>query len=218
VIAAGPTPAVLVALDARTGAAYIRTADHPPPHVHVASQENGLTWRLLAKRHRIHPLHGPSFLHPAARELLRQDGDVPLLLAAHLRSGVRDYVDIAEVEATSLNSSKPFGESDLVALCGDALVVAEAKSVGSLGKSPQEARRTVTKRLKFAELLRADQLIMATSVPDWAAASVTAIREAASTWPHQTRPPIVRLITGLGSGETRDERLDFASGTRSPWG
>jgi hypothetical protein len=156
-------------------------------------------------------------LHPAARELLRQDGDVPLLLAAHLRGTSRNYVDIAEVEATASKNAKPLGESDLVALCDDDLVVAEAKSVDNLGRSPREARRTVAKRLAFAQLLRANQLVMATAATDWGAASVTAIREVVSGSPHHAKAPIVRLVTGLGSEETRDERLDVATGTRATW-
>jgi hypothetical protein len=152
-----------------------------------------------------------------ARELLADHGEVPLLLSRHLCSESRRYDDVPELELRNA-SANPVAEADLIAVSDDALIVAEAKSNNALGGSPREIKRAVAKRVMLADVLRADQVILATTEPEWSASSTMEIRSAVTghAWPAELRPDI-RLITGLGSGQVKDLRLDLASGTTAKW-
>ena len=161
------------------------------------------------------PVEEPSWyydLHPVARELLADHGEVPLLLSRHLRSGSRRYDDVPELELRDASGS-PAAEADLIAVGDDEVIVAEAKSNDALGGSTREVRRAAAKRVRLADVLRADQIVLATTRPEWSASSITEIRSAVTghTWPAGLRPS-VRLITGLGGDQVKDLRLDLASG------
>jgi hypothetical protein len=174
----------------------------------------------LAQRQWRDPVEEPSWyydLHPVARELLADHGEVPLLLSRHLRSASRRHDDVPELELQDA-SGNPVAEADLIAVGDDDLIVAEAKSNNALGGSIKEIRRAAAKRVRLADVLRADQIIFATTEPQWSASSITEILSAVTghTWPAGLRPA-VRLITGLGGGQAEDLRLDLASGTTAKW-
>jgi hypothetical protein len=156
-------------------------------------------------------------LHPVARELLADHGEVPLLLSHHLRSTARRYDDVPELELRD-DSGNPVAEADLIAVANDEVIVAEAKSNNALGKNPREVKRAAAKRVKLASVLRADQIILGTTQPEWNESSLTEIRSAVTghPWPAQLRPA-VRLVTGLGSDHAEDLRLDLASGAMARW-
>lgn len=169
-------------------------------------------WRL--------PTEEPSWfydLHPVARDLLADHGEVPLLLARHVRTASRRYDDAPELELRDA-SGNPMAEADLIALSDDAVIVAEAKSTNALGASPREIKRAAAKRVLLADVLRADQIILATSEPAWIESSVTELSAAVAgrPWP-AGRQPAVRLITGLGSTDVEDLRLDLISGATADW-
>jgi hypothetical protein len=175
----------------------------------------------LAQRQWRDPVEEPSWyydLHPVARELLADHGEVPLLLSRHLRSASRRHDDVPELELRDA-SGEPVAEADLIAVSDDDLIVAEAKSNDALGGSTREIRRAAAKRVRLADVLRADQIILATTEPQWSASSITEIRRAVTghTWPAGLQPA-VRLITGLGGGHVEDLRLDLSSGTTAKWG
>jgi hypothetical protein len=183
------------------------------PRCGTANELGRRQWRL--------PAEEPSWyydLHPVARELLAEHGEVPLLLSRHLRWASRRYDDAPELELRD-GSGNSAAEADLIALSDDALIVAEAKSNDALGKSAREIKRAAAKRVKLAAVLRADQIILATTQPAWCTSSITEIRSAVigRAWPAGLHPA-VRLITGLGSNQIEDLRLDLASGTTSKWG
>jgi hypothetical protein len=166
------------------------------------------------------PVEEPSWyydLHPVARELLADHGEVPLLLSRHLRSGSRRYDDVPELELRD-TSGNPVAEADLIAVSDDEVIVAEAKSNDTLGGNAKEVRRAAAKRVRLAVVLRADQIVLATTRPEWSSSSITEIRSAATghAWPAGL-PPAVRLITGLGGNQVKDLRLDLASGAFSSW-
>ncbi len=135
-----------------------------------------------------------------------------MLLSRHLRSGSRHYDDVPELELRD-TSGNPAAEADLIAVSDDEVIVAEAKSNDALGGSTREVRRAAAKRVRLADVLRADQIVLATTRPEWSASSITEIRSAVTghTWPAGLRPS-VRLITGLGGDQVKDLRLDLASG------
>jgi hypothetical protein len=166
------------------------------------------------------PVDEPSWyydLHPVVRELLADHGEVPLLLSRHLRSKSRRYDDVPELELRDASGS-PVAEADLIAVGDDEVIVAEAKSNDALAGSTREVRRAAAKRVRLANVLRADQVILATTRPQWSASSITEIRSAVTghRWPAGLRPA-VRLITDLGGDQVKDLRLDLASGAFSNW-
>ena len=86
------------------------------------------------------------------------------------------------------------------------------------GKNPGEVKRAAAKRVRLADVLRADQIFLATTRPEWNASSITAIRSAVTGHPWQAGSrPAVRLITGLGNSTVEDLRLDLVEGTTITW-
>lgn len=165
-------------------------------------------WRL--------PAEEPSWyydLHPVARDLLAEHGEVPLLLSRYLRTASRRYDDAPELELRDA-SGKSVAEADLIAASDDDLIVAEAKSNDKLGGGTREIKRAAAKRVRLTEVLGASQIILATTEAQWSAASITAIRDAVTghAWPASLRPA-VRLITSLGGDQVQDVLLDVGSGT-----
>ena len=81
------------------------------------------------------PIEEPTWfydLHPTARALLRDNGDVPLLLSHHLRSGSeRSFADAPEFELFNADGNRE-AETDLLALVDRQLIIAEAKSNNTL--------------------------------------------------------------------------------------
>ena len=166
------------------------------------------------------PVEEPSWyydLHPVARELLGDHGEVPLLLSRHLRSSSRRYADMPELELRDTSGS-PEAEADLIAVSDDEVIIAEAKSNDTLGGNARQVRRAAAKRVRLADVLCADQIVLATTRPEWSTSSITEIRSAVTghPWPAALQPA-VRLITGLGSDQVKDLRLDLASGAFNDW-
>lgn len=145
-------------------------------------------------------------LHPVARDLLTSRGEIPLLLAHHLRrNSSRSYADVAEVEL--LSSGNAVAECDLVASVDGWVAVAEVKSANSLGRGRQ-LRDAVGKRIRIAEILRADQIILGTIAAQWEPATTEALIAgiAGRTWV-MGRTPVIRLVTGLGTPTVVDDWL-----------
>jgi hypothetical protein len=130
----------------------------------------------------------------------------------------RRYDDVPELELRDA-SGNPVAEADLIAIGNDQLIVAEAKSNDALGKNSREVKRAAAKRVKLASVLRADQIVLATTQHEWNGSSLTEIRGAVTghPWPAGLQPA-VRLVTGLGSNHVEDLRFDLASGVKAKWG
>lgn len=132
-------------------------------------------------------------LHGSFRELLSTRGDVPLLAAASLRTGTRQYGDCAEVEF--LDGEKRIAEVDLVAHADGRVIVVEAKAGGSLG-AKAERGRSVAKLAKVADVLRADEVVLATPRETWPDSDAEALKAAMASADGRKRQ--VRSLTGLG--------------------
>ncbi|MFI1920567.1 hypothetical protein [Nocardia sp. NPDC020380] len=163
------------------------------------------------------PLDEPRWfyhLHPTARALISENGHVPLLLSRHLRLRSRTFTDSAEFKMTDPTvadgENKDKCETDLLSLADRRLAVAEAKSNNKLGSSRAERNAAVDKRLYSADVLQADEIIMATTQAAWQPESITAMTEKIR-WHHRGNPlpPRIRLrtITGLGSDSVGDEYI-----------
>ncbi|MFD9669413.1 hypothetical protein ACFWAY_49015 [Rhodococcus sp. NPDC059968] len=149
-------------------------------------------------------------LHPVATALIAQNGDVPILLAAHLRataSHSNRYADCAELEVSD-STGKKLAEVDLLALVDDRVVVAEAKSTDEIDKGTNQ-RRAARKRVLLAETFGAEEIVLATTRDAWTAASLNAMRTAVKEhdWKTMSRPRI-REVLGLGTRAVNDRYVD----------
>jgi hypothetical protein len=157
-------------------------------------------WRL--------PVDEPTWyydLHPIARTLLKDNGDVPLLLSEYLRKrSNRTFADAAEFELMN-SRGDPVSETDVLALADRQLVVAEAKSRSTFG-GRRERNDTARKRVLAAKALLADEVLLATTESVWDQATITAMQTALQneTWP-TGQCPRLRTICGLGSDTVTDE-------------
>ncbi|MBX3067220.1 MAG: hypothetical protein KF844_01045 [Cryobacterium sp.] len=101
-------------------------------------------------------------LYTAFRELFRAHGDIPLLAAAYLRSESRhSYNDAPELEFFEVKTGKVIAEIDLISCADGKLSVVEAKSNGTFGGTKRVAQ--TKKLLRIANVLRADQIVLATT-------------------------------------------------------
>lgn len=152
--------------------------------------------------------HEPTWfydLHPIARDLLAQDGDVPLLLAHHLHGSTSQYADLAEIEL--VEEGEAVAECDLVASVDSEVVIAEAKTVDRLAKTRRKTVDAIAKRIRLAQVLHADQVVLATAAPNWNATDINQLKAAIANAAWPIKPPAIRIITGLRSGEVADVRM-----------
>lgn len=149
-------------------------------------------------------------LHPAATELMTQNGEVPILLASHLGATAKRparYIDCAELEVSD-SVGKKLAEADLLALVDDKVVVAEAKCTDELDKG--SPKRAAAKRITLVETFGAEEVILATTQLSWKPSSIEAMRTAVSGHEWTTmHPPKIREITGLGTGKVRDQYVNI---------
>lgn len=153
-------------------------------------------------------------LHPVVRDLIAQNGDVPLLLSHYLRTSSRSYADVAELELH--DSDNELAEVDLLALADGQLITAEAKRPGTMG-SGTELVSAARKRATLAEQLQADQIVLATAAPRWAESTVEAMCRAVRTHRWSRVVPRLRLLSGLGTDDIVDLSADAGTAQTSKW-
>ncbi|WP_199515966.1 hypothetical protein [Nucisporomicrobium flavum] len=153
-------------------------------------------------------------LHAVVRDLIAQNGDVPLLLSHHLRTTSRSYADVAELEL--LGAGKRLAEVDLLAYADGQLITAEAKRPGTMGSST-ELTSGARKRVLVAEQLQADQIVLATAAAQWAETTVKAMCHAMRSQSWSRVVPRLRLISGLSTAKIADLSADTNTGETSTW-
>lgn len=141
-------------------------------------------------------------LHPVGRQLLRNHGEVPALLSAHLSANKEDERsschDVEEIEFTQDNN--PQVEIDLIAYTDDTLIVAECKSSDCLSSNGTKARDEIRKKCQAAAWLKADLLIFATTAPSWTNRTRGYLKNGVTDFAWgPLGSPEVRLITDLGT-------------------
>ncbi|WP_280215133.1 hypothetical protein [Nocardia cyriacigeorgica] len=166
----------------------------------------------LTRKHWIAPPDEPQWyydLHPTARTLLQENGNYPLLLSHYLRTkSRRGFADTHEFEY--LRNDDKECETDLLALADRQVIVAEVKNSDSIGTNAKQRNAAVTKRLRAAEILCADEIVLATSKPKWTTASLNAFIDRLTANKRHGEPvPRLRQITGLGSSSVGDEIISI---------
>jgi hypothetical protein len=152
-------------------------------------------------------------LHAVVRGLVAQNGDVPLMLSHYLRSSARNYADVAELELLD-EAGKATAELDLLAHADGQVITAEAKRPADLGKNPADA---MAKRARLADVLQADQILLATAAPAWPSGAVDALAKKLRERPWKRVVPRGRLVAGLGTPTITDFAVDPQTGTTAPW-
>ncbi|MBE8524825.1 hypothetical protein ILP97_46355 [Amycolatopsis sp. H6(2020)] len=154
------------------------------------------------------PVEEPTWfydLHPVARRLLDDNGEIPALLAARLASDgeAQLYRDLTEI--TFVEGSTPRAEVDLIAYRGDTLIVAECKSADHLAGGKKQMKMEVTKKCRVAAMLQADLLIFATAAHTWQPATRTAIADAVHEFEWSALgAPDLEFVHNLGNSDGDD--------------
>ena len=175
--------------------------------VNLCPRCNGTT--RLERRSWHWPDSEPSWfydLHRTARSLLKSNGHVPLALAELLGRDTRGYSDAPEFELVNRDQT-PLVETDLLALTGRELILAEAKSTTSLGRG-KELRSAARKRVYAARVFAADQIVLATPEDRWEDSTLNALISAvdSESWP-SGQPPRLRIITRLGQSDVATRHI-----------
>jgi len=131
-------------------------------------------------------------LDQVVRDLLRQHGDLPLLTAAHLRRDARDFLWAPEL---AIEDATGEVELDICLIVDGRVVVGEAKSNGQLGSGRKGTGRASANLVRIAQLLTADEIVLATSEPAWAPGAIPAVERAlAAGWQDGPTPKITELV------------------------
>lgn len=153
-------------------------------------------------------------LHPIAREVMRTNGDVPLLASQHLAGRLQRFQDVAEMNFNE--GGRTIVEADLIAVGSSEVVVGEVKKNGALASTGRKTRDAAEKKVRLARRLRADRVLLATSADKWVEASVRAVKDAinATDWPAGASPRL-DLLSGLGSKDV--SYTNVLEGGVGPW-
>jgi hypothetical protein len=134
-------------------------------------------------------------LDQVIRDLLTHHGDVPLLAAADLSHQAFSALWSPELMVTNDSSCV---ELDMCLVIDGRIVVGEAKSNRTLSgnKGTQEAARRL---VHAAQLLSADEIVLATSQSSWAKDALSAVENAVSeSWTRGPRP-LIQERTRVGT-------------------
>jgi hypothetical protein len=134
-------------------------------------------------------------LDQVVRDLLEDHGDVPLLASADLSQQSSSVLWSPELEVTDDSGSV---ELDICLAADGKIIVGEAKSNRALGgrKGTEEVARGI---VYAAQLLSADEIVLATSQARWARNALNAVGDAVSQSWTRGPQPIIRELTRVGA-------------------
>jgi hypothetical protein len=153
------------------------------------------------------PVAEPSWfydLDPVVRDLLDQNGDVPLLAAAQVRHAGRASPSTSAFELEILKSGQPWVELDIVVIRDGLLTLGEAKKMGHLKVADKPTRQAATKLAQAAVALSADRFVLATALPAWAQGVADAMQQALEAAAATVAAPIptLEVLTDVRSSWT----------------
>jgi hypothetical protein len=130
-------------------------------------------------------------LDQVVTNLLRQNGDVPLLATAKLGHGKRSVQWAPELLVNWRGSE---AEIDIAAIIDGEVVVGEAKSNSKLLTAKKSTDKAVKRFVGTARLLHPDRIVLATTKNKWAGRVRTAVEEAvAKMWTSGSLPVVSEL-------------------------
>ena len=125
------------------------------------------------------------------RDLLAQNGDVPILAVDRLVAGRRRRPPLAssfELQLTRHGEDRPWAELDIAAVIDGRIVVGEAKSVNTLKTSDKSVAQAAQRLADASVALTADAVVLATTHTEWTPGNVDAVRGALERAAKNTRP------------------------------
>lgn len=141
-------------------------------------------------------------LHPVARELVQDNGDAPLVAAQRLRMGVSTFTDVAEMEL--VKDGKPVAETDLLAHMDGEVVTGEVKTGNELHNNRAGRLDAAHKRALWADVIRADRIVLATTQKAWASSSIEAMKSVIESHPWAPgHRPRLSLLTELATSQVQ---------------
>lgn len=148
-------------------------------------------------------------LHPVARELMRMNGDAPLATAHYLKTSAMSFTDAAETELVS--GAKPVAESDVLIHADGRVLTGEVKTSDQLDINASGRKKAAAKRALWADVLRADEVILATTKEKWAQSSVSAMADCMSSqaWHTPGHHPRLRFLTGVGTSNVQSSYVEW---------
>ncbi|MGY0234018.1 hypothetical protein [Longispora urticae] len=134
-------------------------------------------------------------LDQVVRNLLNQHGYLPILAAAQLGKGARSVLWSSEF---SVIDDKDSIELDICLIVDGSIIVGEAKSNGTL-RADHGTQEAAQRLVRAAQILTADQIVLATSRADWARDTYELVAKAIdSTWLRGPKPQLIELA-GVGT-------------------
>ncbi|MER7179119.1 hypothetical protein ABT404_06495 [Streptomyces hyaluromycini] len=134
-------------------------------------------------------------LDQVVQDLLQQHGDVPLIAAQQLRQGAFSVLWSPELAVTDAEGEI---EIDLCLIIDGRIVVGEAKSNHTL-KAGNGTREAAARLVHAAQLLSADEIVLATSRKAWSKGTLAAVTTAvARGWTRGPQPVVTELV-GVGA-------------------
>ncbi|MEV0182898.1 hypothetical protein AB0I54_26885 [Streptomyces sp. NPDC050625] len=129
------------------------------------------------------------------RNLLRSHGDVPLLAAHQLRQKASSVLWSPELEVTDSDGSI---EIDLCLVADGRIIVGEAKSNNTLKGKKYGTQESAARLVRAAQLLGADEIVLATSQNAWARGTRAAVLKAVEDGWRSGPPPAVTEMLCVG--------------------
>lgn len=148
-------------------------------------------------------------LHPVAREFVQMNGDIPLAAVHHIKATSKSFTDAAETEL--VKGSKPVAETDVLAHADGRVITGEVKTNDELHSNAKERAKAARKRAIWADVLRADEIVLATAQGQWADSSVTAMTACLSAyeWTTPGHRPRLHLLTGVAGSTVKSEYVNW---------
>jgi len=147
-------------------------------------------------------------LHPVARELVQDHGDTSLVAAQRLSLESSAFVDVAEMEL--VRDGKPVAEADLLAHADGELVTGEVKTGNELHANTAGRKAAAYKRVLWADVTRADRILLATTQATWAPSSIEAMRNTMGRHPWAPgHHPRLSALTGLGTAQCKQTEVEW---------
>ncbi|MCC9711811.1 hypothetical protein E4N62_45340 [Streptomyces sp. MNU76] len=130
-------------------------------------------------------------LDQVVRDLLLQNGDVPLLATRLLQQNTMSVLWSPELKITDAEGAI---ELDLCLIIDGRIVIGEAKSNNTL-KARKGTREAAARLVHAAQLLSANEIVLATSARAWAKDTISTVTQAIEdSWTKGPRPTVTELI------------------------
>ncbi|MDQ1045504.1 hypothetical protein [Streptomyces sp. V4I2] len=127
------------------------------------------------------------------RNLLRSNGDVPLLAADQLRQKASSVLWSPELEITDSDDSI---EIDLCLVADGRIIVGEAKSNNTLKGKKYGTQESAARLVRAAQILSADEIVLATSQNAWARDTRAAVLKAVEDgWRSGPQPAVTEMLS-----------------------